>query len=172
MLAACLAITALGGCFDDPYAHRLAELDLADTAVVAEMASRLAPEDRGIFKTFALRHSARTKFACGNLERHHDGKQPETVGEALALTRQWEAEDAARLAASKAPDPARMSPQDRFEYELALLRQQYQDIADRQANIKATSPQGAHHKHPQWAQSEIDLENAVTRIEAKLAQRP
>lgn len=172
LLAAFLALATLGGCFADPYAHRLAELDLADTAVVADMASRLAPEDRGIFKTFALRHSARTKFACGNLERHHHGKQPDTVGEAIALTRQWEAEDAARLAASMPPDPASMTPEGRFEYELDLLRKEYQDVADRQANIKAASAKGAYRSNPDWAQSEVDLKNAIAKIETKLAQRP
>lgn len=167
-----MTLAMLAGCFDDPYAKPLSELDLGNAAVVADIAASLAPEDRGVFKTFALRHVAQTKFACGNAERHLHGAQPETVAEAVSFTRQWEKEDAERRAYFAKPDPSKMTPEQRFEYELEQLRIVYRTLDDRRADIMMLNEGGGYEDTAEWKQIAIDMEAATARIDEKLAQRP
>lgn len=166
------AFATLGGCFEDPYAKPLSELDLSNASVVADIASSLAPEDAGVFKTYALRHIAQTKYACGNFERHLHGKQPQTVAEAVDFTRQWEKEDAERRAYFAPPDPSKMTPDQRFEYELEQLRIVYRRLDDRRADIMMLNEEGGYEDTAEWKQIAIDMEAATARINEKLAQRP
>ena len=74
----------LAACGQDVRTLRVDDVDLADMAVVQQLAQQLDAEDRTAFTTFAAIHG---RAASGNCGLTRDGRQPETIGEAIELMR-------------------------------------------------------------------------------------
>lgn len=164
LIKACLALVGamhLSGCGQDPYAREISSLDLSDNDVIARMAEELRPEDRGVFKTFAIRHIATSKGFCGNATRHSGSLAPQTVGEAVAQTREWEVQDAK---ADRKPDPAKMSSSDRESYELRQLEDRLVSILDDQAIVLMTSA----HPDPSTTDDYLKFDDQIEDLSAQI----
>jgi hypothetical protein len=73
----------LAACGRDVRNLRLEDVDLADMAVVQSLGRELAPTDRVAFTTFVAVHAASPGRSCGVRLGGPDGKEPETIGEAI-----------------------------------------------------------------------------------------
>lgn len=64
---------------------RLAEVDLSNMTVVQQLGSELSPADRAAFTTYVAIHAAFAAGTCGLRLGGPDGKEPETIGEAIQV---------------------------------------------------------------------------------------
>lgn len=73
----------LAACGQDVRVLRLDEVDLTDMAEVQRLGQDLNPADRSAFTTFVAIHGRAAAGNCGLTLGGRDGKEPETVGEAI-----------------------------------------------------------------------------------------
>jgi hypothetical protein len=108
----CLAALALAlaACGANPAADvsedLLSRYDLTDQLVAAEVLAGLPKPDRALFQTYLLHHYALSEAYCGDALLDSEGREPRTVGDAIALTRIREAQLAA---AQEATPPASLA---------------------------------------------------------------
>lgn len=130
LVALCGAVTlGLSACGGDPLAQPLEGLNLADMAVVSRVTAELEPADAATFRTFAVTHWAASHAFCGAPLLDAQGRLPQTVGAAIALTAQREATLAA-AAKAQVVDLARMSPGERRAYRLWQAQDKLGDLVD------------------------------------------
>lgn len=83
---AVLLAVPLAACAQDVREVRLADVDLSDMDVVQEIREDLPAEDRATFGTYVVQHVATSSSFCGEVLVDENGKEPGTIGEAIALT--------------------------------------------------------------------------------------
>lgn len=103
----------LACCSSDVSGIMLADVDLRDMETVQEISARLPPAQRAIFANYVVVHNAASVGFCGRALVRSDGTPPETIGEAIELSRIRDAE----LRRAIQERPARMEPR-----ELALKK--------------------------------------------------
>lgn len=90
-LAACCAAILIASCgASDPKAVRVTSELLQDQTQLQAVSNRLEPADREAFGRYALNRSLTSTGMVRPLV-DAQGRDPETVGDAIALVRQWEA---------------------------------------------------------------------------------
>lgn len=82
----------LAGCASDVRDTRLADIDLRNMETVQEISARLPPAQRAAFANYVLVHNAASAGFCGRALARSDGTPPETIGEAIELSRIRDAE--------------------------------------------------------------------------------
>lgn len=97
-----VAIVALAGCATPARDVALAGANLADPAVLARLGEGLSEKERGALATYALLHWPGSKSYCGR-PVFRDGRQPATVGEAVAKTLEFEQALADKRATEDSP---------------------------------------------------------------------
>lgn len=127
--ALCGALVLLSGCGSDPLAQPLDGLNLADMAVVSQIASELEPADAATFRTYAVTHWTAAHAFCGAPLLDAEGKLPQTVGAAIALTARREATLAAAARAGEV-DLATLSPGELRAYRLWQAQDQLGKLVD------------------------------------------
>ena len=161
-LALCGGVTfALSACGGDPLAQPLDGLNLADMAVVSRVTAELEPADAATFRTFALTHWAASHAFCGAPLLDAQGKLPQTVGAAIALTTQREATLAA-AARARAVDLARMSPGERRAYQLWQAQDRLSDIIDEREMFAMLAMSEPNHVTPEQL-AHLDKQIAAQR---------
>lgn len=98
-----LLALAIAACAPDPLDRSLADVDLADMETVQVIARGLSAEDRGAFSTYVALHAPTGPGFCGVRLVDDEGRDPQTVGEAIALTRARTIADEAQRRAELAP---------------------------------------------------------------------
>lgn len=81
----------------------LAGLDLNDGRTLARLQRGLSPQDSGALAIYALRHWPGSRAFCGEAVVDQSGRLPQTVGEAVRLTKAREPVEAAAAAARAKP---------------------------------------------------------------------
>lgn len=157
-------IATLSACAVAPRDERVASLDLSDTKVLARLGKSLSVRERGALATYALLHWPGSKAFCG--QPVFSGAQPQTIGEAIDKTLQFEGDLAAKRAAERAP----LSPvEQRAAEERALIDEFDQLTLDHDMLITSDLPP----KELASKLREIDRKMEANRIARRdLAARP
>lgn len=98
-----LLLLLLSACSRDVRTLELANVDFSDMDVVQGIRQNLPPEDRPVFSTYVVRHVATSSSFCGETLVDRNGKEPRTIGEALALTLLREERDRRERLAAERP---------------------------------------------------------------------
>ena len=161
LVTACLA---LGACADDPRDDPLKLYDFTDMQVVADVASRLAVEERGIFKTYAIEHLASSDRFCGEKLVSLDGREPLTIGDAIDFTIERQKRDAELLAAQ---DLNNYSPQARRFIAIEELESRRDELVGERETFRMLSsdPDGIE-ETAEWKR----FERRIAEVDAELAQ--
>ena len=77
----------LAACGQDVRDLRLAEVDLANQTVVQRIGQQLEPADKVAFKTFLALHGPSSPRHCGQGPTGHDGRELQTIREAIEFMR-------------------------------------------------------------------------------------
>lgn len=102
-----LPMLLLAACAPDARDIALADVDLGNMEVVREIRRQLPAEDRPVFGTYVVRHAVSSPSFCGEVLVDSGGREPRTIGEAIALTVMREEElRRERLAAKRPPTAA------------------------------------------------------------------
>jgi hypothetical protein len=75
----------LAACGQEVQDLRLAEVDLSNMTMVQRLGQRLGPADRAAFTTYVAIHAASPGRSCGLRLGGRNGKEPETIGEAIQV---------------------------------------------------------------------------------------
>lgn len=135
----------LAACSRDVRSLELADVDLSDMKVVQEIRHDLPPEDQPVFSTFVIKHVATSSSFCGETLVDSSGREPRTIGEALALTVLREERDRReRLAAER---PLSATEQARRERD-SLVGQREALLARRTFLLSTRGP--AAEQLPEW----------------------
>lgn len=113
---------ALTACTTAPRDERIADLDLADSQVISRLGEHLSVRERGALATYALLHWPGSKAFCG--QPVFRGPQPQTVGEAIEKTLEFEDDLASKRAAERAP----RSPIEQREWEERTLIDEFDQL--------------------------------------------
>lgn len=109
-----LPVLLLTACLGDSVRERsLAGLDLSNMALVQELGRGLSAADRATFSTYVAVHAPSSRTFCGERLFGRDGREPQTVGEAIDMTNLREFE--IRLAREEQAKPMTPAQQARFE---------------------------------------------------------
>jgi hypothetical protein len=79
-------VLALAGCTEDVRDLRLETVDLSDMRAVHELARQLSPTDKAALITYAAIHAPSSPGFCGKSFVGRSGRAPSTIGEAIELT--------------------------------------------------------------------------------------
>lgn len=112
----------LAACATSPRNERIADLDLSDSQVLSRLGEHLSVRERGALATYALLHWPGSKAFCG--QPVFRGPQPQTVGEAIEKTLEYESDLAAKRAAESAP----RSPIEQREWEERTLIDEFDQL--------------------------------------------
>lgn len=82
---------ALTGCAQQVRDRPLAGIDFADPSTLAALQNALPLDERGALGTYALLHWPKSRYYCGKPPGRR-GRVPITIGDAIDLTRAYEAE--------------------------------------------------------------------------------
>lgn len=140
-----LLAIGLGACAPDPLAMTLAEIDFTDMEEVQEIRQDLRAEDRPVFSTFIVKHVATSSSFCGETLVTEDGKLPQTLGEALALTVLREEREGRERLAAERPLPA--TELARRDMETLSMRREL--LAAKMGELRARFGSEAEQK-PEW----------------------
>jgi len=100
----------LAGCTEDVRDLRLEAVDLSDMTAVHELARQLSPTDKAALITYAAIHAPSSPGFCGKTFVGRSGKAPSTIGEAIELTLDLQADiRTARVDAERAKTPAQLA---------------------------------------------------------------
>jgi hypothetical protein len=80
-----LFLLFLAACGQDVRSLRLAEVDLSNMTVVQQLGQQLGPADRVAFTTYVAIHAASPAGTCGLRIGGRNGREPETIGEAIRV---------------------------------------------------------------------------------------
>lgn len=107
---------ALAGCTAAPRDLALAGLDLSNPAVIARVSKDLPQKQRAALATFALLHWPESRAYCGR-PMFKGADQPDTVGEAIDKTIEFETSLARKRVEEKRP-PSIFEQQAQYQREL------------------------------------------------------
>lgn len=159
-----LLVLVLAACVADPRDRALTGLDLGDMALVQELGHGLTPADRAAFSTYVVLHVPTGRGFCGAPLLNREGNEPATVGEAIALTLEREAEERELMLAAERPPSAAELARQRME---GLLAQREQLIA-RKSLLFAEHGRDAENL-PEWRKIERELADFDGRLAAVVA---
>jgi ABC-type multidrug transport system ATPase subunit len=137
----------------------LAGLDLNDRATLARLQRDLAPEDRGALALYALLHWPGSAAFCGEPLLDSQGRLPQTIGEALRLTKARQAADAA--AAVQRARPLSQGEKRLAEQEYEINRRDALLARQQVAMMQADSPES----RAELRDIEAELEAVNARLE-------
>lgn len=89
MLALCIAAMALSACSATPQSQALTPELLDDQQALSKIVNRLEPTDRQHFNRYIMNRVVGSRMFPDQAMLMPDGKDPSTVGEAIALSRAW-----------------------------------------------------------------------------------
>jgi hypothetical protein len=101
-----LLVIACAACGQDVRQRQLGDLALGDMAVLQELGQDLSAEERALLATYSIAHWPGSSAFCGEVLIDQSGRQPSTIGEAIAMTKARETareEQLARAALPKTP---------------------------------------------------------------------
>lgn len=157
-------IWVLAACSQDVRSLELADVDFTDMETVQQIRHDLPPEDRAVFSTYIVRHVATSSSFCGEKLVDSDGREPLTLGEALALTVLREERDRRERLAAERPLSAAESARRQHE---ALIQQREALIA-RQTYLIATLGPGAK-QSPEWESTDTQMAEVESKLSAMQA---
>ena len=103
-------VLMLAACTEDVRDLRLENVDLSDMAAVRELGRQLNPTDKAALITYAAIHAPSSAGFCGKRLVGRSGKEPSTIGEAIELTLDLQADvRTARIDAERALAPAQLA---------------------------------------------------------------
>ena len=82
---AILFLVFLTSCRQDVRDLRLTEVDLANAAVIKQIGQELGPAEHAAFRTYLAVHGPSSPGTCGHKSSGHGEREPQTVGDAIAL---------------------------------------------------------------------------------------
>lgn len=107
---------SLAGCVSDVRDTMLSEVDLTNSRTLSQVAQELTPTERALLGTYVVRHLASSASFCGQPLTGADGKEPATIGQAIALTQARDAAEKKALAQLRAPRTGGSSAKERWAY--------------------------------------------------------
>ncbi|MGB7408633.1 MAG: hypothetical protein WA908_09005 [Pontixanthobacter sp.] len=130
-----LVATAGCGTHEPPpiTSQKLAGLDFEQPAIAADIMRQLTAADRQTFTIYLLRHHRKGSAFCGLPLIDATGSEPETVGEAIALTKVREAEYAATLP-NRETQP--ITQRGQYQARLTRLEERRTKLVDEQSEIR------------------------------------
>lgn len=135
LLTACMSLAACGQVPGNVAGHALDDYDLTNSTVAVELIGALDEADRPAFRQFLAHHLATSSSFCGEALFDDQGRTPETVGDAIRLTRLREE----RLAMQGMPfDLASLTPKARRAIDVELLNRERSFLNDMIANAQMT----------------------------------
>ena len=150
--AVLLFAVLLGGCAPSARDVAIADLDLGDMQTVQAIRNKLSEQEGRAFASYIVRHHVKSAKFCGRPLLRSDGKEPETVGEAVDLAMRRDALELGAQMAVWAPKHPR-----------ELARQAWDDLIrdrdikiDAQARLRMQYGDGAIHQ-PEWKSLEASL---------------
>lgn len=159
LVAAMLAML-LAACSADVRATKLADVNLADMEVVQDIRGELPPEDRALFSTYVVKHVATSRLFCGEVLVDRRGREPRTIGEAIALTAMREDDlRRERLAAERPPTAIELVERERD----GLVAARESLIARRTQLFSVHGP--AAMKLPEWESLNTKMADYDARLE-------
>lgn len=162
-----IAIALLvSACANDVRDLPLAEVDLSDMGAVRELGWQLGPADRAALITYAAVHAPSSAGFCGRRLVGRSGKEPTTVGEAIDLTRDLQADIlAARVEAEQSRTPAQLVAQ---QWDDLIIRREL--LVGRQSVLLSEHGSAAR-RLPEWRSLEtemIEYDNKLAALKAKV----
>ena len=149
---------AVAGCASSTLDTPLGGLDLNDSRTVARLQSGLSSQDRGALAVYALRHWPGSRAFCGEAIVDNSGRLPQTIGEAIRLTK-------AREQADETAALERARPRSEGE---KLLEQRDLEISQRDALLARQQVAMVMAKNKR-ARAEIDsIAQDLTRVEKRI----
>lgn len=156
-----LPMMLLAACSPDVRSLALAEVNLADMDVVQEIRSNLPPEDRSAFGTYVIRHAVTSPSFCGEVLVDRHGRQPQTIGEAIALTVMREEEERQERLAAKRP----LTAAETVRREREFLIFQKEALIGRRTYLDSMHGPAAQ-QLSEWAEIEVKLADYDARLAA------
>lgn len=157
-------IWVLAACSQDVRSLELADVDFSDMKVVQQIRQDLPPEDRAVFSTFVVRHVATSSSFCGETLVDSNGREPLTLGEALALTVLRDERDRRERLAAERPLSAVETARRQHEG----LIQQREALIARQTHLLATQGPAAK-QSPEWESTAKQMAEIESRLGAAQA---
>lgn len=149
----------LTACGADVKGIRLAEVDLTNMRTVQDLRTRLDPVEGAALATYVAEHNSGSAGFCGQALTNSDGKSPETLGEAIALTIAREREERIVLAkAKRLPSPRELGRKSWSE-----LTSERDMVIDAQSRLRFERGRMAE-QLPEWAA----LQRKKAQIDEKL----
>lgn len=154
-------VCALAACSQDVRSLELADVDLSDMEVVQEIRHSLPPEDRPVFSTYVVKHVATSSSFCGETLVDRNGREPRTIGEALALTVLREERDRRERLAAERP----LSATELARRERETLVGRREALIARQTALFATQGPAAA-QAPEWKAIAAEMAEVDRRLSA------
>ena len=160
IVAAMLALL-LAACSADVRSLRLADVDLADMDVVQDIRGELPPEDGALFSTYVVKHVATSRFFCGEALVDKNGKEPGTIGEAIALTALREDDLRRERLAAERP----LTTAESLRRERVRLEGTKEALIARQTHLYSIHGPAAQ-QLPEWDSINDEMEEADAQLQA------
>ena len=154
-----LSLVLLSSCATDTRSIQLADIDFRDMRAVQDIRGGLSPKDGVAFANYVVRHRSSSSRFCGRLLTGLDGRQPETVGEAIDLAKARELEE--RAAAEKQSRPKHPLELAQIEWDELIAERDI--LIDEQTLLRAEHGPAAE-RSIEWT----SIQTKMTEIEDRL----